>query len=105
VFLSHNELRSNVVASPEALDRLAKECRSAFDEMRDFCPEAFEHESECLFLFEEKKEAIKAADKVSVLGLRADAIGPAEITLREPILSPPEAAVLEGSESLEGILF
>jgi glycine/D-amino acid oxidase-like deaminating enzyme len=88
VFLAHNELRRTVSVSTGALDRLAQECRRASEELRNFCPEAFEEDSECLFLFETKEEAIKAAERIATLGLRADMVNPKEIIAREPLLSP-----------------
>ena len=87
-FLARNELRQNVTASTEALSCLAQKCRGAFEELRSFCPEAFEDDSECLFLFETEEEGIKAAEKIGSLGLRADMLEPAEIIAREPVLSP-----------------
>jgi glycine/D-amino acid oxidase-like deaminating enzyme len=87
VFLAHNELREKA-GSPEALIRLSEECRKAFEDLRDFCPEAFEADSECLFLFDSEKEAVKAAEKIHNLGLPVDRLHPADIVAREPVLSP-----------------
>ena len=67
-----NKIRGS--SKSRGLHAIAQKCRSASEELRSFCPIAFEKYRDCLYIFEDLEEAQSARDQVNAEGLKCTLI-------------------------------